>query len=535
MTQTASSVAGAPAESDYFRPSALFTALAEGQAGLATDQPDSFADLNLDQVVAALTAGREEYDLAGYFQTIPSRVDTARRQAVFVDCRNTDLVEGLETFAHRMATMRRWRRAASESLYKLHGKGCLLEAIDNYTSAVRGLHATLSQHQPRSEGLTSILAYLTDYLPSEEFTQLAATNEQLRGELGSVYYAVRIRGPKVTVTPERSTEDYSGVVLATFRRFQQTQVKSHRSKMTDSGFDHVQAQILACVARLNPELFDRLDQHCRDHHGFPDPNIVRCDRELQFYLAYLAMIRPLRTAGLELCLPELADHHGQFCVRAGFDLALALGSDPAQIICNDAQLQDDERILIVSGPNQGGKTTFARMIGQLHHLAALGCPVPARAAQLPQIDHLYTHFERQEDRDRTTTGGKLEDDLLRVRDILSAATAHSLLIINEIFSSTTLADAEYLGQQIIAQINALDAAAVIVTFVEELTHNPGTVSMVSLTRDDDPTVRTFRVERRPPLGTAHAVAMAKKHRLTREDIEDRLRPEPSRPQPTEGA
>lgn len=249
----------------------------------------------------------------------------------------------------------------------------------------------------------------------------------------------------------------------------------------------------------------------------------RLDRELQFYACFLQHTDTVRQAGLPMCFPEVSACDKTTRCLDGFDLALAATRMAASqpVVCNDFELKGHERMLVVSGPNQGGKTTFARMVGQLHHLSALGCMVPAREAQLYLCDRIFSHFEREEN--ICDLRGKLHDDLLRMQRILTQVTERSLVVMNESFSSTTVDDAVFLSREVLQRLSQRDTLAVCVTFLAELSQfDAKTVSMVGQVDPADPAKRTYKVVRRAADGFAYALAIARKYRLTRDDIMRRV-------------
>jgi DNA mismatch repair protein MutS len=490
------------------------------------EAPACFEDLHLDQVANAITAGREEYDLKPFFYTPLREVAAVRyRHDILRDLEHEAVSTCIRSFAEQMRSMRQYLDQARKLRHPYQQKRWFLDAVAIYCDAISTLAAELARLDVRSQGLLALREYLAAYAASDGFVTLTTETRQRQDELAEVRYCVHIRGNRVTVSPYDGEADYSAEVEETFAKFRQGTVKDYRVTFSNPpDMDHVEARVLELVARLYPKVFSALDQYStRYQDTYLDATIATFDREVQFYLAYLEYVAPFKGAGLSLCYPEVSTQSKAVNARDAFDLALAAKLVPAQtpVVCNDFALTGPERILVVTGPNQGGKTTFARMFGQLHYLASLGLPVPGSEARLFLPDVIFTHFEREED--LATLRGKLEDELLRLHDILAQATSRSIIILNESFASTTLHDSRFLGTQVLRQIVVLDALGVYVTFVDELASLSETiVSMVSTVVTENPAQRTFKIIRQPADGLAYAAAIAHKYGLNYDSLRRRI-------------
>jgi DNA mismatch repair protein MutS len=499
---------------------------AEGDIKKETPEaPLFFADLNLDQIIDAITTGKEEYDLKPFFYTSLKDVDAIKyRQEIMRDLENEVLFEYIKSFAEKMREMCRYLALVDTLYYKYHKQGWFLEAVETYCEAINCLANDLSLADLKSRGLLTFREYLTNYAASGRFTSLMTDTKKLKADLATVKYCLIIKGNRIKVRKYESEIDYSEDVEKTFERFQQGAVKDYRAKLPiESGMNHVEAGILDLVAKLYFEIFLNLDNYCANNRGYLDETIAVFDREIQFYIAYLEYIAKIKQAGLKFCYPQIAITSKNIHDYEGFDLALAykLISEGSPVVCNDFFLKDRERIIVVSGPNQGGKTTFARTFGQLHYMAGIGCPVPGSGARLFMFDKLFTHFEKEERINNLR--GKLQDDLIRIHDILNHATSSSIIVMNEIFTSTTLNDAVFLGEKIMEKIMQLDLLCVYVTFIDELASlSEKTVSMVSTVVPENPAHRTYKIVRRQADGLAYAIAIAEKYRVTYNRLKERL-------------
>ena len=484
------------------------------------------ADLRLDHVLDSIADDRDEHDLRPLFLTPLTNVGSINyRQDVFRDLEDAALVAHVRAFSRAMHSMRQ-HLAEGELLSRYQKLRWFAAAVGMYCEAVTDLTNRLATTNLRSKGFLGLREYLDAYVQSAEFVAVVAETKNITAELASIRYRLHISADQVRVAraSDRPELDYAAEIDRVFEKFRTDSTTEYSFTASPSAAMYeLEGAVLDTVAQMYPRVFAELERYANRRAGYMDATIAAFDREIHFYLGYLAHIGELQALGLAFCYPVVSDNSKAISGNAAFDLALARrlhGS--AAIVTNDFFLEDPERMLVITGPNQGGKTTFARMFGQMHYLASLGLPVPGRDAKLLLADHILTHFQRQERVENQRS--ELEVGVLRVHAILERATANSVIILNEIFSSTSLDDAVLMNKAVLARVSDLDALCVCVTFLDELsTLNEKTVSMVGSVDSDDPVVRTYKVVRRPADGLAYAAAIAAKYELSYEGVKRRIR------------
>ncbi len=181
--------------------------------------------------------------------------------------------------------------------------------------------------------------------------------------------------------------------------------------------------------------------------------------ELAFYIGCLTLKDHLAQLGAPFAMPvphPLQELRLEASGLYDVSLALSLGQ---RIVGNDLDA-DGRNLLVITGPNKGGKTTFLRSLGQAQLLMQAGMFVPAESFQANLVSGLFTHFRRGED--RSMERGKFEEELQRMSQILDAIKPYSLLLMNESFSATNEREGSEIAHQV---VTALLESRVKVSFV----------------------------------------------------------------------
>lgn len=228
--------------------------------------------------------------------------------------------------------------------------------------------------------------------------------------------------------------------------------------------------------------------------------------ELAFYMGCLNLAEQLTKMQAPYAFPApSASTERHFTYQELYDVCLALTMK--QKIVGNEGMADGKDLVVITGANQGGKSTFLRSVGLAQLMMQCGMFVPATSFRANVCEGIFTHFKREED--TSMTSGKLDEELGRMSKIVDMITPDSLLLFNESFAATNEREGSEIGRQIVNALLEKRIKIFFVTHLYELAHGFYSRSLenalfLRAEREEDGG-RTFKLIEGKPLSTSYGI------------------------------
>jgi hypothetical protein len=445
------------------------------------NEPDLVADLELGVLLEGMAAGDKflhEIARHGLQASLASPAEVVYRQHVLADCvAQPGAVRDLYDLAVEAIDAERqvwgflFRASPDTILYRSR------QIMELYVASLHRLADLAAKHAAdfRSEGFTRLFAMLAAELTDDYFAEMHERVAELEFKRGTLMSARLGSGGKG-----------AGYVL---RRHQP--VGSWRDRLPGRGQeaysftiperDEAGSRALSeLVSRAVNDTANSVAQSADHMKGFFQ--LLRA--ELAFYLGCLNLRERLAAKGQPVCYPVPAPvGSDRFAARALYDASLALTLE-SEVTGNDIRA-DARQVIMITGANQGGKSTFLRSVGQAQLMLQAGMFVPAEALSGSVGSGVFTHYKREED--ATMERGKLDEELDRMSAIAGWIAPGGLLLCNESFASTNEREGSQIAREIIRALREVGIRIVFVTHMYDLAQ--------SIRANDDAGVLFLRAER----------------------------------------
>lgn len=438
------------------------------QGALPSNEGALTRDLELKTLFNAMSDGDEflhQVAKQALLSGLKDDPETIRyRQAILRDClRNDDVVrEAYEIVVETVGG----RRGSWLSMFSRYPSGILYEArelLGKLTETLGRLKRVADEHSSKfdSEGFRAFFSLLKEELADEYLARIRGDLKDLKFRDGVLLSAELGKGNAGTnYVLRKSTEKRRSWIRRIFS--QGPPAYSFRLHPRDEAG----AQALSNLQNRGINLVaNALAQSAEHILGF----LMVLRTELAFYLGCMNLHRRLEGKGVPLCFPTVASDADHELSCTGLREACLALITPATV-GNDLDA-DGKQILIITGANQGGKSTFLRSVGMAQLMMQCGMFVAAERFRADVCRGIFTHFKREED--STMKRGKLDEDLARMSGIVDALTPGSMLLLNESFAATNEREGSEIARQIVRALLETRIRVLFVTHLFEFAHRLG--------------------------------------------------------------
>lgn len=466
------------------------------------NQDDLIRDLGLDLLVEAMAGGDEwlaQVARSVIVQSVTDETVVRYRQSALQDClRNADLVRELYdlSVSALLAQRKVWRTGRHpDSILR-----SAVQSIDLFVADLRKLRKFADSHAARfaSPGFESLFSTVTEELDDAYFDEIGRHLHHLEFRRGVTLSAQLGRGNKTSMITLRESPQPTG---GWFKRATAKTPEHYTFRIPDrddAGFralSDLRNRAVNSVANAVAQSADHVTSY-----------FTQLRTELAFYLGCMNLHARLVEHDRPICWPspqplETSTIHTRRLCDAGLCLRTT-----AEVVGNDLDT-DNAPLVLVTGANQGGKSTFLRSVGLAQLMAQCGMFVTADEYTASFVAGLYTHYRREEDAEMNS--GKLDEELARMSNIADALTPHCMVLFNESFAATNEREGSEIARQVLRALLSAHSTVIFVTHLHDLADSlfrDADVRGVFLRADrDDSGQRTFRLVAGKPLPTAYGL------------------------------
>lgn len=467
-----------------------------------------FSDFNLDVCISEINSRIKGHDLQRLYQNMPKKPETVRyRRSITGDLLDEAVRSAFSYYSETMEKAGKYEKKSAYSNHSIQREKWHLEALCLYVDAVDELYEELEKREDLSAAMRELVTYLADCRSSSEFMQTKEWAKQMQQEMETQPVSFSLQKNKVIIEPEAEEETAfeERIAQAFF-----VPEKSAADRRTD------ESQELSLLERnLAKKLIKlrgwekKLQQLMKQSM---DPKLLSLAEDIKFYLGFFVLVRDINERGYTFCMPTEGE---QMQIQSGYDMAMAIRSDQP-VIRNDFHIEKGEKFFVITGANGGGKTTFARMIGQILYFCRMGLLVPCEQAVIPHYEKLLSHFSNEES--EISGRGKLVEELERLQPMMKSGNANSFVILNELFTTAATLDAGIMGQRVLDFFMDQSCSGIYVTHIQSLAEErQGVVGMVAELEKDHHT-RSFKIARKPAKEGEYEDSLITKYHMTYEQM-----------------
>ncbi len=315
--------------------------------------------------------------------------------------------------------------------------------------------------------------------------------------------------------------------------------KTHSLYNENGGTNDLEAPLFRELKDINAEYISHLDTAVRAYFKKSTEDILTFESQLSFYIGAKKLVEAVRARGLSMCRPKyLPMDERKMVAKDVFDLSFYIqmvGSDPLgtlknKIITNDCRFDDDGRFFVLTGANNGGKTTYTRAVGIIQVFAQAGLYVPCSECEISPVDYIYTHFPKEEEVGLNTS--RFTQECKQFKETIDTATKYSLLLLNESIQSTTPTECVYIATELTKIFRCIGVRGVYATHLLELARSldklngevegdTKLVSLITTVDETDDNRRLYRIERAKPQEFGYARTIYEKFGVSFEEVKRR--------------